>query len=495
MNKSKNQKDKQYFLHLLLKWDELIKNSKAEEVRNQCQYLNIKKIPSDLRLEFAQIARRVGLPHLIIRWLHPIVRHEAYNSHLTPTTKEISLYALGLIRVGAFHEAKGLLEKCNPKDDPQVNFYFASLYMNQWNYKKAIPYLKKYLKSNITEYQVAVAKVNLCASLVSIGNFVQSEKEIAKTLKLVKLKNYPLLMGNILEIQAQHYFEKREIENSHKALVEASQYLKDSNSQYNIYLEKWKASLQFLLNPNLKSNIEDFESVKSKALALKEWEIVRSCDLIKAHITSNEELLKYIYWGTLFKKYKENILKLSKTSFGSQNEYILRSEIYNMDPPINLLKMCQYKKIRKVLFILTQDFYRPIRTTEIFSFLFPNEYYNPLTSNNRVYQLIQRARAWLLKFSLPLQINVYHHSYKLEITKPCSILLSKYFDDSKFKINEMNLDMPILKNEHFTSKEFADYFKITQRSAQRKIKELLFSKRIKKVNFGKISKYSIQSVE
>lgn len=119
-------------------------------------------------VNFAHIARRVGLPHTIIILLNHVIRSEKRS--LTPaSSEEKAIYGLGLLRLGAFNEAEKILNSVNPDEDPQVYFYKASLYINQWNYSKAIPLLRHYIKNEkVNSYQKLVGRINLCAALVSL---------------------------------------------------------------------------------------------------------------------------------------------------------------------------------------------------------------------------------------------------------------------------------------------------------------------------------------
>src|SRR5262249_15524932 len=153
-------------------------------------------------------ARRVGAPDLIVLWLRPIVRSEKILAQAA-TEKEKALYALGLLRLGAFFEASQILSEVDPEKDPQVYFYRASMTINQWNYSKAIPDLKKYLHhTEVPAYSKLVGRLNLCASLVSVLKTDLAEKEIGKLMRKLERSENPLLKGNLLEIRSQLLHEQ-----------------------------------------------------------------------------------------------------------------------------------------------------------------------------------------------------------------------------------------------------------------------------------------------
>ena len=176
-------------------WDEWIRQGQGQKVRSLCRQLNHKKIPRNFLVGYAQIARRVGASDLILLWLRPIVRNEKVLAK-PATDSEKAIYGLALLRLGAFREARQILDAVNPEKDPQVYFYRASLQMNQWNYKKAIPDLKRYVRQKeIPAYSRMVGRLNLCASLVSNQSWALAEAEIGKLMRLFEKTQVPLLKG------------------------------------------------------------------------------------------------------------------------------------------------------------------------------------------------------------------------------------------------------------------------------------------------------------
>ena len=196
----------QKYSDLLAQWDTQIREGRVVDLKKAFRKLNFKKIPRQFLVDFAHIARRLGQPDLIITLLNPIVRSEK-KLQQPATTNEKAIYGLGLFRLGAFKEAEKILESIDAKLDAQIYFYKASLYMNQWNYAKAVPLLRRYvLDSTITPYQRFVGELNICASLVSLKRNKAAVLAIKKLMKQLEKTDYNLLKGNLFEIKSGENF-------------------------------------------------------------------------------------------------------------------------------------------------------------------------------------------------------------------------------------------------------------------------------------------------
>src|SRR5262249_54709284 len=64
------------------------------------------------------------------------------------------------------------------------------------------------------------------------------------------------------------------------------------------------------------------------------------------------------------------------------------------------------KMVHQLVGALVKDFYRPRRLGQLFSDLYPNEYFNPFSSPVRLHRLIQRAREWLASERLRAEILI-----------------------------------------------------------------------------------------
>ncbi len=497
----------------LKEWDAHIKTGAGNKIRHLCRKLTGKEIPRHLIIDYCHIARRIGAPELIIRWLRPYVRAEKIQMKDQARDEEKALYALGLFRLGAFREATHLLKECHPQQDPQIHFYRASLAMNQWSYDKAILELRRYLRdSRVPLYSRLVGRLNLCASLVSNGDLKKAEEEIQITFKMIEKKKIPLLKGNLLEIQSQLFYEQEQWEKALIHLEEANSLLQRADERSLLYVEKWKATIHAKINPDSFNSQNPFSEIKEKAIKIQDWETLRACDLILAHTKKDPHLFLKVYWGSRFEDYKKRIKKIFNADIEIKNQFIYsftpssreffsekkphhnsiesksqEEPVASNRPPIDLVELAKGVYLKKLFFILTREFYRPLRVTEIIDFIYTDEFYNPITSLQKFHQLMKRARLWLQEQQLPFAIEAHRNAFKLTALEPCSLLLKSEF--TKSHANE-SFECPLeFRNKPFSAVEWSNYYKISHRTASRQLQRLVKSLHLQKKGFGRATQY------
>lgn len=467
-------------------WDEWIKQGQALQVRALCRKLNHKKIPRAYLVDYAQIARRVGAAELIVLWLSPIVRSE--KALATPATdSEKAIYALALLRLGAFREAKQILSSIDPGKDPQVYFYRASLNMNQWNYDRAIPDLKRYIQQKeIPLYSRLVGRLNLCASLVSNKNWTQADLEISKLMRILQKNKIQLLSGNLLEIRSQMHYDQNNPADALKDLQQAAIILQKADERSRLYIEKWRLINEMKESQKPLSFINQFAELKIKASKIKDWETCRDCDLQQARILKNEELMSRVFWGSQFLGYKKRILNLfSDLQPGS--DFVWQHDTKSNNDSLDLVTAAPTYILRKLFFILTREMYQPLRTTEILDQLFPQEYYNPITSPAKLHRLIARARHWLQVEQIPVGIESFGQAFKLVFLSPCNLLLRKDFPLAQV------LQLPqVTRQDFFKAKDWAQELSISLRTARHQIQLLVEKGLVQSFIRGPNTKYRLK---
>ncbi len=456
----------------LKQWDEWIRQGAASKVRGLCRKLNHKKIPRELLTDYCHVARRVGAPDLIVLWLRPIVRSEKVLAR-TATTKEKALYALGLFRLGAFGEAAQILSEVDPEEDPQSYFYRASLNINQWNYAKAIPDLRKYMAHpQVPDYSKLVGQLNLCAALVSMAKVDLAEKEIASLMRKLEKQEGSLLKGNLLEIRSQLLLEQGKSEAALKDLEEAAQLLDKADERSILYVQKWQHLISLRSRPGDPEILQQLEALKLRASVANEWEIARDCELQRALALKDENLVSRVFWGSKFKGYKSRVLRL----FGKavvQDSFLWSTTSDNPEsntPILDLVDLAPTPILKKLFFILTRELYQPLRSTEILDSLYPGEYYHPVASPTKLHRLMARARSWLVEQKLPITIQSYRNGYKLEFQIACRLHLKSDFKP------KVKMDMPLVAGKEFFSvNDWAQEKAIAQRTARTQIQKLVKS--------------------
>lgn len=427
---------------------------------------------------------------MIVLWLSSVVRAEKIL--ITPASnQEKAIYGLGLLRLGAFHEAEQILTDVDAEKDPQVYFYRASLSMNQWNYIKAIPNLKKYIHHpDVVPYSKLVGRLNLCAALISSGTSTPNRiaSEVDRLMNLLNRKNITLLKGNLLEIRSQWLIEQKDYNQALNDLNEAATILQKADEQSLIYIEKWRLIIKSKTSRNPLSLVDDFKTLQQRAIAIKNWETVRDCDLHLALILKNSELIQKVYWGTRFPSYKKRIQIIFK-DFKIENQFVWKnSDTDTTAKSFDLVQLAPTKTLQKLFFILSRELYQPLQITEIIDSLYPNEYFHPVASPARLHRLIARARLWLTNKKLPLQIQSYRNSYRLELIGPAQIILHASLSTEKM------MQLPhVVKKEFFNVAEWAQELKISKRTARHQILQLAKQGRIESFLRGPNTKYRLKS--
>lgn len=470
----------------LKEWDEWIKQGQSLKVRALCRQLNHKKIPRLLLVDYAQIARRVGASELILLWLSPIVRSE--KALIKPATEsEKAIYGLALLRLGAFREAGQILAGIDPKKDPQVYFYRASLNINQWNYSRAIPDLKRYVQQKeIPLYSSLVGRINLCASLVSNKNSLQAENEIKTLMRILEKNKMPLLLGNLLEIRSQLRYDQNKPEMALADLQQASMILQKADERSRIYIEKWRLINEMKESANPMRFLSEFAELKAKASEIKDWETCRDCDLQQARVLHNKELMLRVYWGSQFLGYKKRILAVF-SDLNPGSNFVWQNNTSSSDAAFDIVSEAPTEILRKLFFILTREMYQPLRITEIIDQLYPDEYYNPVTSPAKLHRLIARARNWLAQQQIPVSIESFGQAFKLTFQAPFNLLLLKYFPA------QIAVHLPsVTKQDFFKAKDWAQEMSISARTARHQIQLLVEKGLVQSYIRGPNTKYRLK---
>lgn len=493
-------------------FDQQIKNGNSNGVYLVCKKINSTEIPRSLVIDYAEVARRIGKPHLIIRWLRPIIRSEKILN-LNPTYKEQSAYAQGLIRIGAFNEAESLiaqilkLPEC--KSDPQIHFTQASLNINQWRYKSAIPHLKKHLSTpSVNSYSKIVSQLNLCSSLVGLGKHNTAWKEILKLEKKLKNTQYNLIKGNLAEIKSQVLFFLGQYSEARLSLHLASQLLQRADERSLNYVEKWNLLIdlkQTKDNSTINIILEKLLKLREKSVALGDWESVRDIEFQTALNKNDIPGILKVYWGSRFESYKKRILSTYLSEYKVQLDpgvsFIFKFENINLQDEKKLLpfknteiydlvKLAPTKSLKKLFYFLSVELYKPLQLTEISDYLYPNEYYNPITTPAKIHRLIANAREWLSIQKIPVEISIFKNGVKLKFIKSCNIIIHKNMNDRKLE-NQIEIKEELKNKENFSAHDFAVIYGIADRTARSYLQTLLKKKVIKKLQFRKQPTYTL----
>lgn len=421
------------YLKLVEELEELSRNGLGAEVRKRLQSLVVVKVPRPHRLAIANVARRNNLPLLAIRLLNPIVRAER-ELDLPASPQELAEYASGLLYIGAGKEADELLTTLNPSVLPRVLLYRAFTCFSRWEYEQALPLLKNYLEHETDPYLNTVGEVNLAAALVFLG--LPEAEALLEGLRAKTLaREYWLLHGNSLELSALYSLSNKQYRDTKKYLAEAAEVLKKSQSLNDLFVRKWSAVVNLHQDPTATETLAQIEQLKTEGARYQNYETVRDLEFHLAIETRNQKLFERVYFGTPYSAYRKTLRDKIPKQWIIPESYLLTAPkdatphtILNLKLGTsgsgkNLLKPGQI--LHRALVLLIEDFYHPKRVGTLHSDLFPDSYFNPISSPNRIYQVISRLRRWTNEAHLPLKVGEGHGTYWAHVRTGLGVLVEE----------------------------------------------------------------------
>ncbi len=413
---------------LIKQLEDLIRMNSDSEATKILLGLKPKQIPSRHRTKLANLARRGGLATKSLEILRPNVID---GSHIlaSSTDEERAEYAQSLYRIGASSEALRFFDSININSFPKVLLYRSFVYFSQWNYGDAIPLLQRYLGfTDPDSYDALVANLNLAAALTAEKRVDEAKSALERLRTKDIEKKYPRLHSNWLELSAQLEIECRNFSKAKEYLAAGVGAHGAKDSIYLLFLKKWECVSLLTREGVTAPALAALRAVKQQATNFQHWETLRDCELIEARFTENFDLLKHLFFGTPYLKFKERVLRETGANWDPGQTYVRiflgeRSEpLIRLLPSVDrVLGLKSSSLLIRLLSVLNSDFYRPLTVGNLFQSLFPDHHFDPNSSVNRIYQDLFRLRVWLEKEKIPLNIVVDSGSYYLRATGPLAI--------------------------------------------------------------------------
>jgi hypothetical protein len=376
---------------------------------------------------------------MALRVLNPIVRPSARKQG-NPTGEEKAEYAASLTRAGAVSEALTILETIDPTAVPTALLYESFALVTQWRYTETIPLLERYLASKgLSDYQRLVGQVNLAAAMVAERRHEDARPMLDALAEETRRLGLSLLHGNSLELSAQNAILAKRWRDAEAFLGRAEAALAKSGGLDELFVRKWRAVLSLLRDGGAIA-VAALEYVRGEALARRHWETTRECDLFLAIGCRDEKLALALYFGTPYPAYRARI----QVELGGRLQL---PETYEWDladprwgqPSVQHRKTTQIdllvragdkgngfkagQLLHRLLLFLSRDFYRPARVASIHAEVYPDEYFNPVSSPTRVHQIVKRLKQSLERAAVPIAIVEDQGTYRLRATTPCRLLL------------------------------------------------------------------------
>jgi tetratricopeptide (TPR) repeat protein len=485
--------------------DQLIRTGHGADAKSELlAILNSKtKIPRENAVEFAKIARRLSQPSLSLQIMRPYI-HPRIPIHPEATESERAVYAGALAKMGAASEALMMLEQIDASKYPEVYFHTSTVYFQRWDYAKAIPLLKKYVKHKaLSDYEALVGKINLAAAFVLERKDSEAAKLLAELLETTKSQNLLLLYGNALELSAQREIFAENFTQAEKFLQLGRESLGNASNLSEFFIRKWTAILELqrmgsAAGTSKQKAILDLDSIRKEAIQREHWETVRECDFYLSLSRQDQDGFLQVYFGTPFYKYRERMKSQAKFLMNIPSKYIWYfgaavganrvMDIYTGQEN-GVASIPVGSVLLRALGILSQDFYRPVSEGSFFAELFPDEYFNPESSSSRLSQVIHRLRDWMKEKSVPLEIETKNGSYRLVATASYGIQVLQSAKPSE--LNVIRLEALKLKwpYQSFSSATAAVELKCSSSAAVRLLKWAIENKKIYSSGQGRALRY------
>lgn len=485
-------------IDLVTQLERLTKQGDSRKVLEIIDNLVLKKIPRNLAAPLAQICFRNSLYLQSIKILNPIVCSTIQISP-SPHPNEIIAYSSALVSLNMNREAQNLLKQIDTDAYPEALLIRAFSYFGEWNYEKPIPLLKKFCTNpRVSSYRQIVGKVNLAAAYTTTSRQTEAENLLNELLQITKDKKYRLLQGNTLELLAQLEIQKKNYKKALDFINEAKNVLPDSHSIYFFFLKKWECICLLLLTPDSLNALQMCEKIKSESIDRGHWETARDIDLYISFATHNINLLQKILQGTpnpLYLK-KIEILFGRKISFdqkftlkSDQSQTNIQSSVY-FEEIISDFKTNKYQV--QLFYLLTRDFYRPANFGYLFSKLYPNERFNPLTSEKRILNQIYGLSQSLNAKKHFCEIHKKKMDFIFKLAPDTELILSRNLHQKPWCTTLKN-QLRYFGSKVFTAQDLAAQLRCSKRKAQVILKGLLSQKYITCTNKGPKTAYVLSN--
>lgn len=373
-------------------------------------------------LRVANLARRVRLYDYGLRVLAPFVRKKKGQSRPTCSPSEAIEFAMLLLRSGIDREALELLSSVDAEKTPEAFFVKATWFISQWDYEKAIPYLEAYLARVTSPYAKLIGQVNLAAALIAVGEHASAEELIQSCVAECEENGWERARSNLNELTAQILVARSELDAARIHLERAAKGLGMGQTHDQLYIRKWLA----VISSKMSTSVEPLNEFRREALALQDWASVREADLFALNVSFDQEKFDLLYFGTPAPAYRSRITKItgvqpqSKVLTQGHSEKIIfdlaTGEIQGAQLPLKA-----GSKPHQLLVCLFRDFYAPISVGAIFSALYPEEFFDPFSSPERVRQVLSRTRKWIDLSGVPLAIEELNGLYRIYLTGKMTI--------------------------------------------------------------------------
>jgi tetratricopeptide (TPR) repeat protein len=469
------------------KIDDFIKSGEILAAQKALHEIPLSKVErADFAL-FASLARRAGLPLLAVRLLNPVMR-PVDKLLAPPTLDETVEYAIALIKIGSIEEGRALLMDARLQDHAQAKYFLALSYFPEWDYAAGAARLEEYMNlGGHSDYQNLVAQVNLCAAYTVLGRHKDALKLARDLLVKVEAGGLKLLHGNVLELMAQNQIRMGEFSSARRSLETARGLLGEAPLADSLYVRKWLAIIEVMDG----GDTSPLMKAREEATLMGHWETVRDLDLHLACARGDHDLFQHLFHGTPYAAYRERLKKLFPSPPAPASSYDWRLGSASSGPVLDMQTVSPGGRLLvQLLQLLMSDFYRAHNLASLATKLFPGEFYNPVSTPNRVHQLITRLRTWFVAENLPLSIEESGGAYRLAAHGPITLRVHPVRSGASELIGQIG---SAFGSQSFSARELAELKKISLSTASRLLKSACDEGSIVRMGRGAQTKFRLSA--
>jgi hypothetical protein len=303
--------------------------------------------------------------------------------------------------------------------------------MAQWNYRASIPVLERYIAlPQLDAYQRLIGQVNLAAALVHEWVWDDAEPVLQGIREEAAGIGDRTLLANALELCAQRAIHLERWAEAKRCLEEGEAQLAGRGGLDVLFIEKWKTILKLRQSGAgpASHELELLSRLRRKAEAIRHWETVRDCDLVRASIMMDRELLMHVYFGTPFDSFRIRILReldrpvdIPRGILWAPGRDCGKGAILDLFRGHWSTRKWAWgpgSTLYRIFSVLVSDFYRPFRVGLLFGQTYPGEHFNPASSPGRIHQTIRGLRLFFAENGLPLKVAWTGRGYRLTASTP-----------------------------------------------------------------------------
>lgn len=454
-------------------------------------------------LRASNLSRRCGKVKKSLKILNPIVR----NNHIQPaaTDEEIADYAFSLHRIGASFEAENLLSKVDTRSTVNALFFRSIIAFSRWEYERALPWLNRYIESpELSDYQKLMGRSNRVGVYLFTQDYEMAMSEVEDLLQRAQEKSLTLLFNLSVEQKAQIYVNQGHYKKAMDLLKGVEQQAQDAGKLLQTWVWKWKTIVE-AIQSSPSTGLEILNEATQEALRKQAWEVAREFDFYKYKIFQDQNTLLKLYFGTPFPHYlsklnegrgpelpEHYIYHLGNAeSTNSQTLDLRKQTLETNGVEISLELTPMQIRLLKSLLV---DLYRPLKWGELFNGLFPEEYFDPFSSINRLHQIIFRLNETLRNQSVDLRISSDDAGCRMLSGANLRFKIHKEMEESLYIDPQLLLlKSTEIQNSEFTINDLCLKYGGSKRTQRRWIKKMLEEGKLLKIGNNRSSRYKLSS--